>query len=116
MARYRICTGLALIVISGLMIYPVLLGGSSNVPDDQLQEVVYVDRETGDTFLLRARSSPEINPDTGDTTLIPGMYCEKCRAWKPVGPLELLQTSRIAHKCPVHKIPLVREGPLPDEL
>lgn len=111
MANYRIGAVLAAVLVSGLLSYPVLVGGSSAVPDDQLQEIVYVDRETGDTFLLRARTSPEIHPETGEPTLVPGMYCERCRSWKPVGPLELLQTSRIVHKCPVHKIPLLREKP-----
>jgi hypothetical protein len=116
MANYRVYYALAAIMISGLLLYPVLVGGSSTVPDEQLQEIVYVDRETGEAFLLRARSSPEYHPETGDPTLIPGMYCEKCRAWKPVGPLEVLQASRVPHKCPIHKTPLLREGPLPDDL
>lgn len=116
MANSRLYAAFAAVVISGLLLYPVLVGGSSPVPDDQLQEIVYVDRETGATFLLCARSSPEIHPETGEPTLVPGMYCEKCRAWKPVGPLEMLQTSRIIHKCPLHKIPLLRDGPRPDEL
>ena len=116
MTHYRLYFVLATIIGSGLLLYPVLVGGTSSIPDDQLQEIVYVDRDTGETFLLRARSSPETHPETGDPTLIPGMYCEKCRAWKPVGPFELLQTSRIVHKCPIHKTPLLREGPLPDDL
>lgn len=104
------------IVISGLLLYPVLVGGTTSVPDEQLQEIVYVDRDTGETFLLRARSSPETHPETGEPTLVPGMYCEKCRAWKPVGPLEMLQTTRIVPKCPIHKSALLRDGPLPDDL
>ena len=114
--NYRVIFVATIIVTSCLLLYPVLWGESSVIPDDQLQEIVYVDRNSGETFLLRARSSPEYHPETGDPTLIPGMYCEKCQAWKPVGPLETLQTSRIVHQCPIHKIPLLREGPLPDDL
>ena len=116
MGHYRIPAIFAAIAVAGALVYPLLFGGSSGVPDEQLQEIVYVDRESGETFLLRARLSPEYHPETGEPTLIPGMYCEKCRAWKAAGPLEMLQTSRIQPKCSVHKTPLLREGPLPDEL
>ena len=114
MTNYRVYFALAALVISGLLLYPVLVGGSSVVPDELLQEIVYVDRESGEAFLLRARSSPEYHPETGEPTLIPGMYCDKCKAWKPVGPMEMLQTSQFVHKCPIHKTRLLREGPLPE--
>lgn len=112
----RVCQILAVpVTLIGLGIfYPLFVGGSSEVPDELLQEMVYVDMKTGETFLLRARSSPEYHPETGEPTLVPGLYCEKCNAWKPVGSMEMLQTNRSAHRCPIHKIPLVREGPLPD--
>jgi hypothetical protein len=105
------------VAIFGLgLFYPLFVGGSSVVPDELLQEMVYVDIKSGDAFLLRARSSPEINPETGEPTLIPGLYCEKCNSWKPVGSMEMLQTNRSAHRCPIHKIPLLRDGPLPEPL
>ena len=105
---------LVIVVVGGLACYPALFGGSTTVPDELLQEIVYVDKDSGDVFLLRARSSPEIHPETGEPTLIPGMYCEKCRTWKPVGPMEMLQSSKVTRVCPIHKIPLSLEGPLPD--
>ena len=114
MANFRIPCTLVVVLVTGWLVYPVLFGGSGSVPDKLLQKIVYVDRKTGAAFLLPARYSPEIHPETGEATLIPGMYCEKCRAWKPVGPLETLQTSRTPRLCPTHKIPLLREGPLPD--
>lgn len=103
-------------VVAALACYPVLFGGSTTVPDELLQEFVYVDKDSGDVFLLRARSSPELNPETGEPTLVPGMYCEKCNAWKPVGPIEMLQTSRVPRVCPVHKTTLSLDGPLPEAL
>ena len=96
------------------LLYPLFGGGSSEVPDDQLQEMVYVDTLTGEAFLLRARTSPESHPETGDPTLIPGLYCKQCKAWKPVGSLEMLQTNKSARNCPIHKTPLSPEGPLPE--
>ena len=115
MKNYRVYFALASAVVVMALIYPMVFGGSASVADDQLQEIVYVDPATGKTFLLRARSSPEFHPETGEQTLIPGMYCEKCKAWKPVGSMEMIQTNRAARRCPIHKIPLLRDGPLPDE-
>lgn len=114
MTANRTYLALSIVVIGGLVCYPVLFGGSTTVPDELLQEIVYVDKESGDVFLLRARSSPEIHPETGEPTLIPGMYCEKCKGWKPVGPIEMLQTLKVARVCPIHKTPLSLEGPLPE--
>jgi hypothetical protein len=118
MTNIRLVAAIAIsaVTLSSLLFYAVFLRGNSAIADDQLQELVYVDQETGEAFLLRARSSPEYHPETGDPTLIPGMYCEKCRRWKAVGPLEVLQTGGVPHRCPIHKTPLLREGPLPEEL
>ena len=77
MTDSRFYFALGALIVSGLLLYPLLVGGSSAVPDELLQEIVYVDRESGETFLLRARSSPENHPETSEPTLIPGMYCEK---------------------------------------
>ena len=114
LTRSRILFSFAALCLSSLLAYLLLFGGASVVPDDQLQEIVYVDTESGVAFLLRARNSLESHPETGETTLIPGMYCAQCQSWKPVGPLEILQTSRTMHRCPVHKTILLRDGPLPD--
>ena len=107
---------LAIVISMIWFAYPILVGGSPVIRDDQLQEVVYVDVKTGEAFLLRARNSPESHPGTGEPTLVPGMYCEKCNAWKPVGSMEQLQTNSAKRKCPVHKTLLIREGPRPERL
>jgi hypothetical protein len=112
----RIFVGLAAAIVCGWLLYPVLVGGSSVVREEELQEIVYVDSESGEAFLLRARTSPEYHPETGEPTLIPGMYCEKCQKWKPVGPIEMLQTNNGQRRCPIHKTPLLRDGPLPETL
>jgi hypothetical protein len=114
MSGYRIGLTLFIIVVSVLGLYVILAGASSSVRDDQLQKIVYVDTKSGKAFMLSARISHETNPETGEKTLIPGMYCEKCASWKPVGSMEALQTSRAVRKCPVHKSPLLRDGPLPE--
>ena len=115
MASNRVFLGLAILLVTGgIFLLTRLFADSSIVLEHQLQEFVYVDTNTGEAFLLRARSSPEYHPMTGDPTLIPGLYCENCKAWKAVGPLEMLQTSHVPPVCPIHKRPLTQEGPLPD--
>ncbi|WP_010585177.1 hypothetical protein [Schlesneria paludicola] len=105
---------LAILIAVMRIATPLLFSGAQPVREDQLQEIVYVDTKSGESFLLRARNSPEAHPGTGEPTLVPGMYCEKCQAWKPVGSMEQLQTGNGTRNCPVHKTPLVREGPLPE--
>ena|GEM_PF-2155167 len=114
----RVFLVLGLVVsLAGLwLIFPILVRRSSHIPESQLQEIVYVDVESGDAFLLRARTSRATNPVTGEQTLIPGMYCSECKAWKPVGSMEMLQTKRAVRNCPIHKTPLSQGGPTPDEL
>lgn len=104
----------ALILVAGGWFVPSFLSGSSRVPDDQLQEMVFVDPKSGEVFLLPAREAIEFHPETGDQSLVPALYCSKCQAWKPVGSMETLQNNPSARMCPVHRIPLIHDGPLPD--
>lgn len=46
-------------------------------------------------------------------TLTPAMYCDDCRRWYPVPPLEQLNRSPGAAVCPRTRKPLSLEGPLP---
>lgn len=88
-------------------LYWFFVPARSQVPDSQLQEITYIDMKSGELFSLRARKSPETNPETGEQTLVPAMYCKECIAWKPVGSLELLQSRGAARNCPIHKTPLL---------
>jgi hypothetical protein len=83
-------------------------------PDDDIPEIVYVDTKTGSAFLLASKTTPETHPTTGEKTLVPGLYCSECKAWKAVGPTENRQLRRKTQNCPIHKIPLTNDGPDPD--
>ena len=99
------------------MIFCSLLGcGSTKISEKDLQEIVYVDRQSGKAYLMKAKQSVEVNPETGEATLIPGMYCDQCKAWKPVAPLDQMQSSRLSKKCPIHKTVLLPDGPMPEKL
>jgi len=105
---------IGLILAAGGWFVPSFLSGSSRVPDDQLQEMVFVDPKSGEAFLLPAREAIEFHPETGEQSLVPALYCSKCQAWKAVGSMENLQINPSARMCPVHRIPLIQDGPLPD--
>ena len=94
------------------MLYPALAGDrTSPVRDEERQEIVYVCRDSGETFVLRAKTSPEKYPTTGRLTLMPGLYCEKCRVWRASPPLDVLQQSRTARLCPKTHTPMTENGP-----
>lgn len=114
MNRFYYLIVIAVAIMASFAIYPWLFRGQEVVAESQLQEVVYVDTESGKPYLLRAKVSPATNPETGKQTLVPGLYCEKCAAWKAVGSMERLQTGGAMRKCPRHKIPLKADGPLPE--
>lgn len=97
-----------------------ILGGCGRVEDNSSQRVtsVYVDRETLQAMeLARTEEAPAVNPQTGRRTLMPGLYCPQCKAWRPSPPLEVLQRDPQAHRCPKCQSPLTTDGPsLPADL
>lgn len=114
MNDYRVWLAIGGFLLAGRLLLPVLAGDrSSQVREDDYQQVVYVCRDSGETFLLKAKSAPEKHPRTGQPTLWPGLYCESCKAWKFVGPLESLQASGKPPLCPRHNSPLTLDGPQP---
>ena len=116
MRDYRIWLSIAGLLIAARMLYPAFAGDrSSPVRDSELQEIVYVCRETGEMFPLRAKASPEKHPRTGRFTLMPGLYCAKCRAWRASPALEVLQQNPSARLCPKDKSPMTIDGPPPEK-
>ena len=114
MRDYRIGLSIAGLLIAGRMLYPAFAGdGSSPVRDEELQEIVYVCRESGETFPLRAKASPEKHPRTGRLTLMPGLYCAKCGVWRASPPLDVLQQDLSARLCPKDRTPMSVAGPAP---
>jgi hypothetical protein len=115
MRDYRIWLSVTGLLMAGRMLYPTFAGDrSSPIRDAELQEVVYVCTETGERFPLRAKTSPEKHPRTGRLTLMPGLYCAKCREWRASPPLELLQQNPSARLCPKDRTPMTINGPSPE--
>lgn len=116
MRDYRIWLSIAGLLIAGRMLYPVFAGDhSSPVREEELREMVHICRESGETFVLRATTSPEKHPHTGKMTLMPGLYCAKCREWRAAPPLDVLHQNPSARLCPKDKTPMTIEGPQPEK-
>jgi len=116
MRDFRVWLAVGGLILAGRLLYPTLAGDrSAAVRDDERPMTVYVCRESGETFVLRARQSVEVHPRTGQPTLLPGLYCEACGKWRASPPLDVLQQNPAASQCPVHRVPMQNQGPLPDQ-
>lgn len=78
-------------------------------------DVVYFDRATKKPVVAAAADKiPAAHPVTGKRTLVPALYCRKCRKWRPAPPVELQQRDPTARDCPQHKIRMTTDGPRPE--
>jgi len=116
MRDYRFWLCLAVLLVAGRVLYPAFAGDrSSPIREDERREIMYVCRESGETFPLRAKATYEKHPRTGRLTLMPGLYCTKCGVWRASPPLDVLQQSPSARLCPKDGSPMSVAGPLPEK-
>ncbi|MBS0203808.1 MAG: hypothetical protein JSS49_12965 [Planctomycetes bacterium] len=114
MRDIRVWIAAGLLLLAGRMIYPVVAGDRSTpVREEHRQKFVFVCRESGEIFVLRARGTNESHPRTGQPTLSPGLYCSECQKWRASPPVEVLQQNPSARMCATHRIPMTNQGPLP---
>lgn len=75
---------------------------------------VYVDIATQTALMLPIQDkTPAKHPQTGKNTLVPGLYCPQCGRWYPAPPLEVIQRSGTASRCPQGGHPMSPHGPEP---
>lgn len=114
MRDYRLWLALGGLLLAGRLMYPVLAGDrSSSVRDEERQNFVYVCRESGEAFVMRAKNPTETHPRTGQNTLMPGLYCQQCQKWRASPPLSVLQQNPSASLCPTHQTSMTNQGPIP---
>jgi len=90
--------------------------GSSETDSDVVNKMVYVDTETMAAIVLPVYESlPATNSETGERTLMPGLYCPECRTWYPVPAPDQINRRPDAALCPKTRTPLIADGPWPDE-
>lgn len=114
MRDFKVWLAIGGLLLAGRLLYPVLAGDRSAPPrEEERQTFVFVCRESGETFVMRARNTVENHPRTGKPTLTPGLYCEQCQKWRASPPLEVLQQNPAASLCPVHQAAMTNTGPVP---
>lgn len=91
--------------------------GCSDAPtveSNATTRMVYVDIETKRAVVGDARDDvPAVNAATGRRTLMPGLYCPQCRAWRPTPPLDVAQRTPAALRCPQCGTQMTADGPWP---
>jgi hypothetical protein len=79
------------------------------------RKMVFVCTKTGAAVVADKQQAPAVNPETGQRTLMPGLYCPKCKKWYPSPPLDVLQRNPNSARCPKTGEPLTADGPWPRE-
>src|SRR5690606_25985915 len=76
--------------------------------------IVFVDLKTSEPVInLATTEVPAVNPETGERTLMPGLYCRTCQRWHPTPAFDTLQRIPGAGRCPTDGTPLTSDGPWP---
>lgn len=88
-------------------------GGGAAPPDPNANKMVYVDTETRQAYVGNRIDTPAINPQTGKSTLMPGLYCPNCKTWHAVPPLDQINRIPNARRCVKTRVPLLADGPWP---
>jgi len=99
---------ISLVVVSMLM----LTGCGTGEASDARQDTVYVCTETGELSLGPSRETPAVNEETGNRTLLRGLYCEKCDKWYPAPPSRSFGGNPLQMPCPKTGGPLSATGNL----
>lgn len=75
---------------------------------------VYICRQTGDLFVGRGQTAPQIHPETGRATLWPALYCPHCETWSASPPTERLSGHPELLDCPKCKAMRSFDGVIPE--
>lgn len=93
-------------LISGCGHEPVVIADTS--------QRVYVDIATQKALMLPIQDKvPAKHPETGKNTLVPALYCPQCGRWYPAPPMEVVQRTGTASRCPQGGHPMSPHGPSP---
>lgn len=98
--------------MTALALAAIVLSSCSRQPESEISAAapqVLIDARTREVFT----AAPGAATGSNGRKLSPAMYCLQCAAWHPVPPLEVLQRSSQAGKCPKHQVPLLADGALP---
>lgn len=101
----------------GAVLIAAIAGCGSGVPGPTTgNNAVFVDTVTLTAMVLPVSGAlPEIHPETGKRTLMPGLFCPECQKWYPVPAPEQINRQPDAARCPRTRTPLIADGPWPGE-
>ncbi len=90
--------------------------GSDQPVNEPVERMVFVDTETMNAVVQPvSKTLPAVNPQTGQRTLMPGLYCPDCSTWHPVPAPDQINRRPDTALCPKTRIPLIADGPWPNE-
>jgi hypothetical protein len=102
------------LMLGGWLIVSAIDGDrSAPVTAEELPTMVFVDRDSQQMFVGTARATPAAHPQTGQPTLLPGLYCPKCQTWHAGPPSDASARRPASVLCPKTRVPLQPEGPHP---
>jgi hypothetical protein len=97
----RLWTSLAAFALASWLIMPHVLGRRPPaVAAHEAMAIPYICQESGDVFRLPLSETVQVNPETGKPTLVPAVYDEKRRKWKPGPPLEVMHKKGLLKPAP----------------
>ena len=77
--------------LSAWLVVPALLPARPPaVNEEEIAEIRYVCRESGEVFSRRATAALLPHPATGRPTLVPAVYDSRTKQWKPGPPPEVM--------------------------
>jgi len=87
----RFWTAVGALCLAAWLVAPHLLPARPpTVTEDQIPEIRYVCRETGEVFSRRATAEVLPHPLTGKPTLVPAVYDVRKKRWRPGPPPEVM--------------------------
>lgn len=77
--------------LAAWLVVPALLPvRPPDVNEEEITEIRYVCRESGEVFSRRATAAVLPHPETGKPTLVPAVYDVRRKQWKPGPPPEVM--------------------------
>jgi len=87
----RFWTAVVASTVAAWLVAPHLLPARPPVvSENEISEIRYVCRETGEVFSLRATAAVLPHPVTGESTLVPAVYDARKKRWKPGPPPDVM--------------------------
>ena len=79
---------------------------------EESDEITLLNTETGEISRSEWLPTPAVDPKTGKSTLVQGMYCNKCQKWYPAPPREAAERTPGGPVCYRDQTRLSLDGPL----